>query len=91
MVNRNRSLLQRFWLRVLLFAIRRGALYQLGSCSNRTWHAALFDSVEVKLTTRKLWEPDGYSREELLLMLHTVREHEAKQGWSVPEPSSAFD
>ena len=81
-----KRLMQRFWLKVLMFVVRRGAVRSSGTRANRTWRTALFGSVEVTITARKLWEPDGYSRDELIRMLQTVREHEARQGWAVPEP-----
>jgi len=39
----------------------------------------------VTVTYRDTRQEDGYSREELLAMLETVRRHEALQGWKVPE------
>lgn len=57
-----------------------------GTCANRRWWSFTRGPVEVTLTMRHMGIPDGYSREELLEMLHTVRKHEKIQGWKVPEP-----
>lgn len=88
-----RKMMNAFWLRVVWFAMRRirAAMgtcraHQSGRCANRKWRKAYLGHVEVTITQRDLWKPDGYSREELLNMLWTVREHEAQQGWRVPEP-----
>lgn len=57
-----------------------------GSCANRVWHVVQRGPIEATLTFRDTRQEDGYSREELVVMLRTVRVHEAKQGWKVPEP-----
>lgn len=64
----------------------QGAVPSVMSCANRkviTSHCGVY---EVTLTFRDMSAPDGYSREELVHMLDTVREHEVRQGWRVPEP-----
>lgn len=58
-----------------------------GSCANRRYRQFMSGPFEVTITYRDTREPDGYSREELLEMLETVRKHEASQGWKVPEPT----
>lgn len=58
-----------------------------GSCGNRSWTSFETDSFEVTFTKRDKRRPDAYSREELVRMLRTVREHEAIQGWKVPDPA----
>jgi hypothetical protein len=44
------------------------------------------DYLEVTVTVRDTREPDSYEPEELSEMLKTVREHERRRGWRVPEP-----
>jgi hypothetical protein len=56
-------------------------------CANRWESVSRCSAYEVTLTVRDTAKPDGYSRKELYSMLRTVREHEAKQGWRVPEPT----
>jgi hypothetical protein len=74
----------RFRLMFLLFP--RGG--SVGACGNRRWRKVDFGSLEVTLAIRDRDEADGYSREELMGMLETVREQEALQGWKVPEPAA---
>jgi hypothetical protein len=56
-------------------------------CANRWESVSRCGPFEVTVTVRDTTKPDGYSREELLMMPETVREHEAEQGRQVPEPS----
>ena len=81
----------REWLLVTLANLLLWVFFRLcgqsGACANRRWARLRRGQVEVAVTVRDLREPDGYSREELLLMLREVRRHEKTQGWSVPEPS----
>ena len=44
-----------------------------------------FPSQMMTIVVRDTREPDGYSREELMEMLKTIREQEDLQGWKVPE------
>jgi hypothetical protein len=57
------------------------------ACGNRTSMTTRLGSLEVTLLLRDTSRQDGYSREELVEMLETVRKHEALQGWKVPEPA----
>lgn len=66
-----------------------GGAASRGRCANRVWHVVRRGPIEVTLTFRDTRQPDGYERTELLEMLRTVREHEAVQGWRVPEPALA--
>jgi hypothetical protein len=77
-----------FWLRWKLIVWLWPTPNAVGACANRFWRRLVHDDTEITLTFRRLYQPDGYSREELLEMLRTVREHEAIQGWKVPEPTS---
>lgn len=57
-------------------------------CANRvTWKTRIGTHAEATLIIRHLGLPDGYSREELVEMLRTVRLHEMLSGWRTPEPS----
>lgn len=58
-----------------------------GWCSvgNRTIYLGIKNTKEVTITVRDMSKPDAYSREELLKMLRTIREHEEIMQWSVPE------
>lgn len=78
----NRLRLRLLW----LLLGRRSA--SVGACANRSWMKRMFGPLEVTITTRRTDAPDGYSREELLEMLQRVREHEASQGWRVPDERS---
>ena len=71
------------WVIALVWPSRTSA----GVCGNRAWQTAMLGTLEVSLTLRETSVSDGYSREELLEMLQTVRRHEKIQGWKVPEPS----
>jgi hypothetical protein len=58
----------------------------VGACANRRWRRFMSGPVEVTITYRDTRRPDGYSREELVEMLKTIREQEKMMGWKVPEP-----
>ena len=79
----------REWLLVTLANVLLWAFFRLcgqsGACANRRWARLRRSQVEVAVTIRDASKPDGYSREELLLMLREVRRHERIQGWQVPE------
>lgn len=77
------------WLRWKLMALLwPGRQASVGRCANRVWHVVRRGPIEAKLTFRDTRLADGYSREELLEMLETVRKHETLQGWRCPEPSA---
>lgn len=56
-------------------------------CANRSTFTYRHDRQEMTLILRDMTKPDGYSREELVGMLATIRSEEARTGWTVPEPS----
>ena len=62
----------------------------VGACANRRWRRFMAGPIEVTILYRDTRLDDGYSREELLEMLQTVRKHEARLGWKVPEPKGVF-
>lgn len=78
---------KRFWFEVMMFALRRGGGKYFGSCANRAWCTTMFGAHEARLVLRDTAREDGHSREELYVMLRTVREHERNQGWTCPEPT----
>lgn len=45
---------------------------------------------EYTFTIRDTHRQDAYSREELFRMLRTIREHEHRMGWRVPENPAPF-
>lgn len=61
-----------------------------GGVANRVWLRWCRNGMEITLHHRDTRKPDGYSREELLLMLWVLREHERIQGWRVPEPELSW-
>lgn len=74
------------WLRwKLLGLLWPGPHASVGRCANRVWHTVRRGPIEATLTFRDTRQEDGYSREELVAMLETVRRHEALQGWHVPD------
>ena len=60
-----------------------------GTCANRVWHVVRRGPIEATLTFRDTRRDDGYSREELVSMLNTIRKQERIMGWRVPEPAEA--
>jgi hypothetical protein len=75
-----------FWYRVIVFALRRAGRCSRGMCANRYTWVCLFGPLEMTVVVRDTRAADGYSREELVEMLATVREYERLQGWHVLEP-----
>lgn len=82
----------RFWLRALDFVVYGLRLATRSSsvafCANRRTTTCRAGTLEVTVVARDTRRPDGYSREELVEMLRTVRKQEALQDWRVPEPRS---
>lgn len=72
-------------LRLMLWLVKFGRRSTF-TCANRWESKSRCGKYEVTVGVRDTAKPDGYSREELLVMLHTVRKHEVLQGWRVPEP-----
>lgn len=64
----------------LTLALLLGRFQQWTICANRFESTSLSSSGhEIKVTFRRTWEPDGYSREELYEMLCLVRKHQRIQ------------
>lgn len=80
------SLSSLFWYRALRFVLRHAGAASTLACANRYESTRSFGPLEVRVVTRDTREPDGYSREELVMMLQLVRSEERRQGWRVPEP-----
>jgi hypothetical protein len=57
-----------------------------GAAGNRSQMTARLGKAEYTLTIRDLGQPDTYSREELVVMLRTIRFEERRTGWKCPEP-----
>lgn len=57
-----------------------------GMCANRHMTVFMVGTSEVTVVVRDTTKPDGYSREELVTMLETIRREETIQQWTVPEP-----
>lgn len=78
------------WLRLRLLALlwptSPGAFSAYHKCANRWTRKMMIGPIELTITHRDTRDPDGYSREELVVMLETIRKHEAIMGWKVPEP-----
>jgi hypothetical protein len=70
---------------MILLAARRAGRSSYGACANRYTYVCKFGPLEMTIVVRDTREPDGYSREELVEMLQTIREQEELQGWKVPE------
>lgn len=84
----SKSVVTRAWswilYRAFRFALRRLARSS-GACANRHRHEFCIGHLSVEVVMRDRLRPEGYSREELISMLGTVRKHETKMGWRVPE------
>jgi len=72
-----------------LWDVAAGDADSVGSCANRRWSKKTVGSIEFIFIRRYKGMADGYSREELVEMLETVRKHEHLMGWKVPEPAAA--
>lgn len=59
------------------------------SCANRKSFEYASGPIVMTVAFRDTRREDGYSREELMTMLATVRTHEALQGWKVPESTES--
>ena len=55
-------------------------------CGNRVEFSASIDGQELFVRVRDLRKPSGYERTEVLEMLRSVRMHEARSGWTCPDP-----
>jgi hypothetical protein len=75
------------WFRLKLIMFLWPSRSSFGVCANRHWRNATCGPYEIELIMRDTRQPNGYSREELVEMLRTIRKHEAYMGWRVPEPS----
>jgi hypothetical protein len=53
---------------------------------NRVIEKGKLGATEITIVYRDTNQADGYSREELLLMLKEIRINEERQQWTVPEP-----
>ena len=76
----------RWWQLRLMMWLARFGRRSTHVCANRWESVSRCGPFEVTVSVKDTTKPDGYSREELLAMLHTVRKHETLQGWRVPEP-----
>lgn len=80
----------RLWVRVILFAARRLSRHarrgSVGIVANRWERSLQLGDLDMTLVVRDAGQADGYSREELVAMLATIREQEKLLGWKVPEP-----
>lgn len=78
----------RLWWRVFTWLLDRcpGNTGSWGVCSDRYLWTRRVGHLEIEVTARDKRRPEGYSREELVVMLRTVRRHERLQGWKCPEP-----
>lgn len=69
-------------LRLLYFGLRVLG----GCCANRTWRTISIPGYELKFQSRKISEPDHFSRTELYDMLKIIRREEKRMEWTCPEP-----
>ncbi len=80
-----RNIIQRLWKRLFRLAVDHIQWNHISICSGRTVRKHDGINFEVKVIYRDRREPGLYSREDLILMLKTIRENEAAQNWKVPE------
>ena len=79
-------MLNRLRLRIVDWLWPSNMMQTVGSCANRRWHRGVSGPIEITVIYRDMRQHDGYSREELVEMLATVRKCEAEMEWRVPDP-----
>ncbi|KKK79528.1 hypothetical protein LCGC14_2832570 [marine sediment metagenome] len=80
-----KNIMQGFWKRLFYLTVNHIQWNEISTCSGRTTHKYDSTSFEITVIYRDKSESNLYSREELILMLKTIRENEAAQNWKVPE------
>jgi hypothetical protein len=85
------TLIDRVRVRLIMLLWPKSLRSAVGVCANRRWVRGMADRTEVTVTYRDTTQPDGYSREELVGMLKTIRKHEREMDWKVPDTQSALD
>lgn len=80
-----KNIMQSFWKQLFCLTINHIQWNKISICSGRTTRKYNSTGFEITVIYRDKSEPRLYSREELVLMLKTIRENEVAQNWKVPE------
>ncbi|KKM83858.1 hypothetical protein LCGC14_1305110 [marine sediment metagenome] len=80
-----KNIIQSLWKRLFCLTVNHIRWNEISACSGRTTRKYNGTGLEITVIYRDKSKPRLYSREELVLMLKTIRENEAAQNWKVPE------
>jgi len=80
-------MMDKLWRKLFLLSVRHMHWHVMSYTAGRARRRLIEGTLEVLVEYRDLRMATGYTREEIYIMLETVRKAEKAMGWKCPEPN----